>query len=513
MTDVTTVREIERKLSVDDSFKMPDLLLSGAPVVTGQPTVVLNAVYYDTEDLRLARFGVTLRRRTGGADAGWHLKLPRDVDDPDARQELQLPLTAGRPDKVPAELCGMVLGLTRGQALSQRAKQRTRRTPTLIGKRDGTIDLEVVDDKVTVSAGPVAGLKYREVEVEVLGDDERLGIVVDLLLAAGAEPATSGSKGVRAVAGDGPLVPVLPEVERARPKDSAAHAVTQHLRTHIHALVRQDVRVRRGLPDSVHQFRVAARRLRSGLQAFAPLVDDEWARQLRNELAWIAGVFGAARDREVLEARMFESIRRLPGDLDRAAALVAVQDHLQAQLTTANEQISKSLQSQRYLTLLDTLVAAAVQPPTTELAERPASEMLPPLVRKRWKSLAREANMLHDEVRGHDDHWHKTRITAKKARYSVEACVPVFGGPARKLAKQLEQVTEMLGEHQDCAIAADTVRSLLERDTGPQTSFALGALYAQQRERTQQIREEFIAAWPRISHNEWRKWLKTKGSQ
>ncbi|MEO8330591.1 MAG: hypothetical protein ABI586_11335, partial [Candidatus Nanopelagicales bacterium] len=77
-------------------------------------------------------------------------------------------------------------------------------------------------------------------------------------------------------------------------------------------------------------------------------------------------------------------------------------------------------------------------------------------------------------------------------------------------AKQLEQVTEMLGEHQDCAIAAATISSLMTRDTGPQTSFALGALYAQQRERTQQIRREFIDAWPRISHNEWRKWLKVK---
>ena len=340
-----------------------------------------------------------------------------------------------------------------------------------------------------------------------------LGVVVDLLLTAGAEPSTSRSKGVRAIAGDVPLEPVLPDIERARPKDSAAHAVTQHLRTHIHALVQQDVRVRRGLPDSVHQFRVAARRLRSGLQAFAPLVDERWAQQLRSELGWIASVFGAARDREVVEARLFAAIRALPGDLDRAAVLVAVRDHLETQLAAANEQISESLQSQRYFVLLDSLVEAAARPPTTELAERPGSEMLPPLVRKRWKRLAREANMLHAEVLGHDDHWHKTRITAKKARYSVEACVPVFGGPARKLAKQLEQVTDLLGEHQDCAIAADTVRSLLGRDMGPQTAFALGALYAHQRERTQQIRLEFLAAWPRISHNEWRKWLKAKESQ
>ena len=36
----------------------------------------LEAEYYDTDDLRLIRAGITLRRRSGGDDAGWHLKLP-----------------------------------------------------------------------------------------------------------------------------------------------------------------------------------------------------------------------------------------------------------------------------------------------------------------------------------------------------------------------------------------------------------------------------------------------------
>ena len=510
VTEATTLREIECKLTVGSSFVMPDLMLSGAPAIAKQPTVTLAATYYDTEDLRLARFGVTLRRRTGGTDAGWHLKLPTHSDDFGSRDEVQLPLSAGGPGKIPVELSDLVLGMTRGATLGARATQRTRRSPILIYGRAGLPDLEVVDDLVSISTGPLSGVAYREVEVEVLDSQDLMAVVVDLLRDAGAEPSVSKSKGVRAVAGNEPLDPVIPAVQRARPRDFAAHAVTQHLRTHVHALIRQDTRVRRGLPDSVHQFRVAARRLRSGLQAFAPLVDDTWARQLRAELGWIAGVLGAARDREVLEERLFAGVRRLPGDLDRAAAFVAIQDHLEAELAVANQQIDQTLQSQRYLDLLDALVAASVAPPTTELALAPASQALPPLVRKRWRRLAHEANMLHDEVLGHDDHWHQTRITAKKARYAVDACAPVFGGPAKKLAKQLELVTELLGEHQDCAIAADTIRSLLTRDTGPQAAFALGALYAQQRDRTQAIRHEFIDAWPQISHSEWREWLRVR---
>jgi len=510
VTEATTLREIERKLTVGPRFRMPNLELSGASAITKQAAFTLSATYYDTEDLRLARSGITLRRRTGGHDAGWHLKLPVDPNDAGVRDEVQLPLSAGGPGRIPAELADLVLGVTRGGELTARATQRTRRTPTVVHGRDGQPDLEIVTDSVSLTAGPLAGTAYREVEVEVLGSAELMGVVIELLQQAGAEPSRSKSKGVRAVAGDVALDPVVAPIERARPKDSAAYAVTQLVRTHVHALLAQDIRVRRALPDSVHQFRVAARRLRSGLQAFVPLVDETWARQLRAELGWIAGVLGAARDREVLEQRLFAGVRELSWDLDRAAAFVVIQDHMEAELALANQQINETLRSQRYLDLLDALIEAAAAPPTTDLAELPASEALRPLVRKRWKRLAHEANMLHDEVHGHDDHWHQTRITAKKARYTVDACAPVFGSPARKLGKQLEVVTELLGEHQDCAIAADLVHSLLTRDTGPQAAFALGALYAQQRERTQQIRHEFIEAWPRISHSEWREWLKVR---
>lgn len=506
----TTYREVETKFSVDDTFAMPDFSLTGGRVEP-QPVVNLAATYFDTEDLRLARFGVTLRRRTGGGDEGWHLKLPTGTED--VRDEVQLPLDAGPTNKVPPTLEDLVLGLTRGAPLLARGRQRTQRTPYLVFDRDELPCLEVVDDTVAISSGPLKGLRYREVEVEVLEQSDLQPVVVEMLRDAGARPSENKSKGVRTVAGDQELQPVVPPPERARPKDAAGLAVSGHIRTHVRALTAQDVRVRQGLPDSVHQFRVAARRLRSGLQAFSPLLDEDWARHTRGELGWIAGVLSAARDREVQEARLFAAIRALPGELDRAAAFVAVQDHLEAELVVAIDQIAATLKSDRYLTLLDLLVTAASSPPLTELADKPASQVLPPLVNKRWKKLAREANRLHDELQGHDDHWHETRKTAKKARYTVEACIPVFGTPAKKLAKRLEVVTELLGEHQDCAVAAATVAGLVTKQTGPRAAFALGALYASQRQQTDAIRHQFVDAWPHISHTEWRKWLKGSGAK
>ena len=90
--------------------------LDGLPQVagiSGPDEEDLEAEYYDTDDLRLIRAGITLRRRRGGDDAGWHLKLPAGAD---TRREIRLPLgQTGRP--VPGELAGLVRAYTRGEPL------------------------------------------------------------------------------------------------------------------------------------------------------------------------------------------------------------------------------------------------------------------------------------------------------------------------------------------------------------------------------------------------------------
>lgn len=80
----------------------------------------------------------------------------------------------------------------------------------------------------------------------------------------------------------------------------------------------QDVQVRRDLPDSVHQMRVAARRLRSGLRVFSPMVDPVWSRHLRDELGWAASELGLSRDSEVLLARLDAHADSELGEADAA---------------------------------------------------------------------------------------------------------------------------------------------------------------------------------------------------
>jgi inorganic triphosphatase YgiF len=183
--------EVERKFEADAEFTLPSL--DGLPGVesVAQPAVYqLDATYFDTADLALHRNRVTLRRRTGGPDEGWHLKLPVSAD---ARRELHEPLSSS----VPPRLAAAVRDLTADQPLQAIAVLSTERTVRYLAGVDGTALGEVADDAVTARRLPaddgMPGLAWREIEVES-ADADVLAAAGTLLTEAGARPARSASK-------------------------------------------------------------------------------------------------------------------------------------------------------------------------------------------------------------------------------------------------------------------------------------------------------------------------------
>jgi inorganic triphosphatase YgiF len=193
--------EIERKFDVDPDFQRPDFA-GVAPGVTAAAPVVhhLSATYFDTADGRLAASKITLRRRTGGADEGWHLKLPGGLASAEgysSRQEVQLPLAAGGERDVPAAHASRVAEVTGGLPLAPIATLDTERTVVTLTGADGALLAEIADDQVTASRVPATGepLRWREVEVEVPSESPELQqAVAGRLFAAGARPAGHGSK-------------------------------------------------------------------------------------------------------------------------------------------------------------------------------------------------------------------------------------------------------------------------------------------------------------------------------
>jgi inorganic triphosphatase YgiF len=199
--------EIERKYAVGTGFVLPDLsAVPGVTAVTGPRTYHLTAVYLDTPGLDLAAAHITLRRRTGGTDAGWHLKLPAGAD---ARREVHAPLGPGT-EAVPDRLAGLVAGRTRGQPLRPIARLQTTRTVRHLTDAAGQVLAEVADDEVTGSLpdpercdtdgprDPAAwrtATAWREVEIELgSGPAGLLDEAGRLLLEAGARPSPAASK-------------------------------------------------------------------------------------------------------------------------------------------------------------------------------------------------------------------------------------------------------------------------------------------------------------------------------
>jgi CYTH domain-containing protein len=199
--------EIERKFAVGAGFVLPDLsAVPGVAAVTGPDTYHLTAIYLDTPGQDLAAAKITLRRRSGGADAGWHLKLPAGAG---ARREVHAPLGPGT-EPVPERLAALVSAWTRGQPLRPIARLQTTRTVRWLTGAAGQVLAEVADDEVTGSlpdqdsrdtdapAGPPSwriATSWREVEIELgQGPAGLLDEAGQFLLRAGARPSPAASK-------------------------------------------------------------------------------------------------------------------------------------------------------------------------------------------------------------------------------------------------------------------------------------------------------------------------------
>lgn len=189
--------EIEQKFEVDDDFRRPDFDALLGYTAAAPVTHHLSATYFDTPDTRLAANNITLRRRTGGTDAGWHLKLPVGGD---ARRELQVPLSDG-PDSgtVPERLAMRVAEVTGGLPLAPIATLDTERTVVTLTTGTGNVVAEIADDRVTARRlAPPPGqppLRWREIEVEVPDRSPELQQAsAKLLVSAGARPSAKISK-------------------------------------------------------------------------------------------------------------------------------------------------------------------------------------------------------------------------------------------------------------------------------------------------------------------------------
>jgi CHAD domain-containing protein len=503
-----TQREVEDKYSTPGDFALPDLAgLEGVATVTDPETVELSATYLDTPDFRLVRNHVTLRRRTGGADAGWHLKLPVTG----GRDEVQRPL--GRGQEVPAELADLVLARTRGVALSPVARLQTTRRLTLLLDADGVELAEIAEDEVRAEVlddrRPVETTTWRELEVELAaGDTDLLFAIGERLTAAGATPAVHGSK-IALVLGDrvGP-----PELDGSPPGPKpTAHAVVRaYLSEHLGAMLAADPRVRLDEPDAVHKMRVATRRMRSTLRTFRTVLDPDRARGLDARLKALAATLGVARDAEVQLERLTGHLDGLPDELVLGPVRRRVEAEFGGRRLRGMEDVLAELRGEDYLQLVEDLVDFVAEEPTAAGRE-PASSALPRLVRKRYRRLAKRMAAVPAEPGCERDvALHEARKAGKRVRYASEALIPVSGGRATQLAKRVEDLQEVLGDHQDSVVARPLIRELAVATAAAsnESAFTYGLVYGREEALAAAAEARLDEVWRAASRKRLRRFLR-----
>nr|VDG63188.1 Uncharacterized conserved protein [Streptococcus thermophilus] len=537
-----TFLEVEAKFAVDDSVAVPDLsALSGVDSLGRTAHHSLSAIYYDTADLRLTRAKITLRRRSGGNDDGWHLKLPAAQ----GRLELHAPLEdLSAP---PAALLSAVRAIVRREPLAPIAQIDNNRAETQLLRADGDVAAEFCDDRVTAWSLLPGGQQtsWREWEVELgpaLAESLDGGALIHeattLLINAGARKSASASKLATALGSSVNNAPIPPAVTPLA-DDSPAKAVVDSLRAQRDKLIEWDPRVRNDEWDSVHQMRVATRELRSLMETFEGILAGPQLSHLESELKELAALLGTARDAEVVEERFVGLLESDDTGMVDPDADEHIRGDMRREYERAHRRIVRTLDSDRYLQLLDDIDTLLANPPLSpELggeplpnavapgadaldalpgsdaaefdAESPSAAAdfeLPEVEAEADESgavtdSAEPEEILYDHLaagykklmkrqkkaekyypdtslplRDREEYVHDVRKAAKKLRYSANAAKD-SGLNAGKLSKACKQLQEVLGDFQDAVTSRDRIQQIADeaRARGEDT-FAYGILF------------------------------------
>lgn len=457
----TVEREI--KLAVDSGFRLPKL--SGVPL----PRRLLTSTYYDTASYDLARARITLRHRIERGKAAWQLKLPLNQD----RQEVEIVDGRIQPPAAFRDLLVIHLGHRR---LTPVATLRVWRTGLRLHQRRTPV-ADISLDSVSVLKNAIAIQRFRELEIEQLGpDDASMQEIERQLRRAGACDHDGRPKLFRALSLPAPA----PETTPAPDAPLIGHlkyALAQHVRW----LLAHDPGTRLGTEsESLHQMRVATRRLRAVLRAARPVLLPDWTEALQSELTWLGQMLGQARDLDVQiayfteEAAGFDARDRKP--------LAEFVTQLRTQREQAQQVVLSELKSARYLELVRRLQQAAEDPavvdPTVALRELAKQEF------KKLRKAIRRLGPSPSDARLHD-----VRIKAKRARYAAELAVWSVGKPASRFMKRAQKVQDLLGLHQDAIQAETYIRTFLKQSTSVRAGFVAGRMIERQRQRRETVRK------------------------
>jgi CHAD domain-containing protein len=477
------------------------------------PPRVLEIERYDTADLRLAAAGVTLAVLRDDSPARWELHTPGE------REPLHLPVDPNAPAgarlPLPAEIDELVRGVARGRTVRPVGRVRTTRTEHRLLDVSGARRATLVHDHVSLSTIGRSTDVEAWTEVTVDAPEPLRAALAERAAEAGLRPAAPCgaaelSRRLRPARrpGAGPTG----KKARKRAAKSAGGALVAYLAAQNDRIAAEDLRVRRGEHDSVHQLRVAARRMRSALQGYRTLLDREHTDPIVDGLRQLGRDLAPARDAEVQRERVLHGLGDLPDEL-RMGGAVAVANRYFGRLESEGAAAAlATLDSPAYIQLREQLDQLIADPPLRQRARRPATKELPRHVARQERRFgAHVTRSLDPELPAaeRDTAMHEARKAGKRLRYVTEVARPSVGKPAKRHAKAVKGIQEALGQHQDTVVARGILRSLgaLAHVDG-ENGFAFGVLHGHDAARAAAVEARLPALWKAASKKKLRSWLR-----
>jgi inorganic triphosphatase YgiF len=434
--------------------------------------LIVISTYYDSPDHKLRQKHMALCVREQDGRYIQTLKSSGSASLDAVKHKWEDVIAGSQPDPMAPESGPRLRSVVNGSELHPLFRTNVRRTIVEI-ETDASTRIEAALDEgeiCIVSSGRKEALT--EVELELKSGDPAVlyDIALRLLEAAPLriEMRSKVERGYEQLEADGHAIatthdrPII--LDRAMTVEAALLRIG---RVCIAYLLQNVPAALANQTEAVHQMRVAARRLRSALSAAKPILPAEQYRWVMDELKWLAGSLGSARNWHVFEADFLAPVARA---FPFETGLKRLTTAAQRQRRIADKGVRETVLSQRFTaTLLKLLrwfeARTWRDQPTSEqsaLLFSPIGEVGPDFMERRWRQLRKRNKHFR---RMSPEERHKLRIAVKKLRYTLEFLDGVFDEQAtRALVKRLKPLQEDLGNLNDLRVTHGLVDELVRHE-------------------------------------------------
>lgn len=281
---------------------------------------------------------------------------------------------------------------------------------------------------------------------------------------------------------------------------TTASRLAQTVRAHAEAIRRHAAGARLSPdPDSVHDMRVACRRLNATLKSFEASAGGSLARRVRNRIVRLTRRMGVVRDYDVFVVAMQARVKTLPPTHQHVLALRLAQ--WQRDREKLHARLSVTLQAHPFTALLhalDTLIRRLGSTATTTPGDTAARTRIRRLLKRtcrRGRTIGRNTP---------DTRLHRLRIDCKKLRYACECLAAVCSDATARFATHTARLQAVLGHHQDLSMEAKRLRTALVSPAAKRTPAlrrALKAMLAQVTSEQRHSRKACLKAWQRFDRH------------